>query len=188
MRFLSTVTLLSSVLTIASGWVIGEQFDRSKALASKSPLKVATQTIMDRVDSNLTTVIDETIMAQLDSVLMIEKTRYSKDLRAYVQTFKEKLVIHMRSDLTETINETTGSRTTKGPMTDDEKNIFADKLHDRWENTLREELSDFRDNLLPKWVSKAKKAWQGFEDKVKRKMEKFKDYMHRHSVQRGGAS
>ena len=185
MHLLHGIALLCFIISVASGWVIGEHA-HSKVLSFESPSNGAIDSIMQRVDSNLTGAIDQMIMSKLDSVLMLENTRYSKDLRAHVEKFKDKLVVHMRSDLTETIAETKNSRSRNSneSLTDDEKNDFVDKLHDRWDNTLRKELSDFRDNLLPKWVSKTKKAWQGIKAKVRSKIEKFKGYMHRHSVKR----
>jgi hypothetical protein len=117
-------------------------------------------TISTHLDSNMIVVVDRA-MAQLETALFPENKKMAKGLRAQLNKFKDHLVKQMKVDMEEELQMAVDAKKDSGPVTADERQQFFDKLHARWELTIKMELNDWRQGHLTSWLNQVKHVWTG---------------------------
>jgi hypothetical protein len=137
--------------------------------------------IMKEVEAKLDAVTDQAIK-QLKSILMLDDSSdVSEGLLEKIAEFQKKLTIDLESDLIDVVESFKSSRSSDGPLSDEESYEFLELLKTRWEGTLVKDLEEFQKSILPKWVSSVRDVWKGLEKKVMDRIEKFKQYVHKTS-------
>jgi hypothetical protein len=137
--------------------------------------------IMKEVEAKLDAVIDQAVK-QLKSILMLDDSSdVSGGLLENIAEFRKKLVIDLEKDLIDVVEQFKSSRSSDGPLSDDESYEFLELLKTRWEGTLAKDLEEFQKTILPKWVSSVRDFWKGLEKKVLDKIDKFKQHVHKTS-------
>jgi hypothetical protein len=135
--------------------------------------------VMGEVNEKLDAAVVQA-MSNLNSVLMLkDSSKVSAELRSKIADFKKAVVKHFESDLAQVTAEFKDARGVEGPLSDEEKYEFTDRLKSKWEQTLTDELDAFQKNILPPWVSAVRNTWKGIEKKVMQKIQKFKKFVHK---------
>ncbi len=127
------------------GSVLGSAIDASTFVNSSpepvkyyenGPSEEGINNVMKELDSRMTEALDQS-MSQLDDVLFLNGSRYSRQLRSHVSGFKSKVVIRMTEDLTRLAHQTAQKREEDGSLSWETRLDFADTLQTTWEGTLR---------------------------------------------------
>ena len=142
--------------------------------------------IMKEVDSESELAIAKAIkelreVLMLDNSILNGSTNIGESLLAKIEEFKRKVISDIGDDLVRTVESFKASRSTQGPLTDDERNELIESLKSKFEDTFMKDLAEFQNDLLPGWVNSVRIIWKGIEKKVTDKIDQFKKHVHKNT-------
>lgn len=120
-------------------------------------------------------------MPLMSHAMFLNGTKFEKGFLSAVGSLKQSIMKRMRSDFVELAQETKQTRQEKGPLSMDEKMAFSDKLHDKWDQSVENEVKSWTKQTFANWAHKVQDLWSGIEAKVKENLSKLKDFIQRHN-------
>ena len=167
----SVIVLFGLVAHVVTGW------------SHHKPMSDVLDQALAPLDSRLMDAIDQSFVP-LNDMLMLNTSKYSRDFRGQLESFKDQLLPSLKSDMLSVLTTFQETRNTTGALTDEEHSYLSETLLARLQTSYETELKLWRKRKLLKWMLKVKLIWRGLKYTMQKKMHRIKRILkghHRHS-------